>query len=120
MSRKRSRSPWKLANLLPDDALGIFPEDSIAFMPITCPDLEHRMQLLQQQLMAMAALNKALLTLGRPACDTLVNAIDAASREGVINSRQANYLRNVNKRANEAKHFPIIDEELGNDGSDPG
>ena len=120
MSRKRSRSPWKLANLLPDDALGIFPEDSIAFMPITCPDLEHRMQLLQQQLMAMAALNKALLTLGRPACDTLVNAIDAARREEVINSCQAIFLRNVNKRTNEAKHFPIIDEEPGNDSSDPG
>ena len=78
------------------------------------------MQLLQQQLMALAVLNKALLTLGHPACDTLVNAIDAASREEVVNRRQANYLRHANKRANEAKHFPIIDEEPGNDSSDPG
>ena len=120
MSRKRSRSPWRLANLLPDDALGIFPEDSIAFMPITCPDLEHRMQLLQQQLLAMAALNKALLNLGLSACETLVSAIDAASHEGVINRRQANYLRSLNTRANEATHYPIMDEELGNDRPDPG
>jgi len=125
MSRKRPRETWRLADLLPEGAPGgIFDETSVAYTVVHCADLEYRMQLIMQQLVGQAALNKALMTLGLPPRESFHAAIESASRENVITLRQARYLRGLNARANEGKHLPLIDEgdggERGSSGGDAG
>lgn len=116
----RSRSPrsdtltrWTLADVLPDTVTGgsLWPEGSLAFAPVSCHDLPHRLHLISRQLLAQAALNKALMTLGLSMEPSLHSAIQAASREHLITARQTKFLYSLNSQANDAKHIPIVDEE---------
>ena len=104
----------RLADWLPEEDIGrsLWPEDSLAYTPLNIPDLSHRMQLITKQLIAQATLNKVLVTLGRQPENSLVSAILAAQGESIISKRQAQYLQEVNKQANNAKHLPIMDEEM--------
>lgn len=111
MSRKRPRQEWRLVDMMPEGLQAIFDEGSVAHTVVYCDDLEERMGLIAQQVVALLALNKALLTLGRPACTSLVEAVDVAQQEGLIAFRQAKYLRGLNRAANEAKHNPLPDPE---------
>ena len=105
------RQDWRLVDFMPGGLEAVFDESSVAYTVVHCADLEERANLITQQLVALLALNKGLLVLGRPASTSLHHAVEVALEEGLVTERQAKYLRGLNRRANEAKHFPFPDKE---------
>ena len=81
-----------------------FVDGGVADIQVPALEIDRRLAAIQRGLVAHDALSQLLKTVGDEPPDTMVDAINAAYDENLINNTERKWLRYYNNEANQAKH----------------
>ena len=98
---------FRLIDHLTPRERGNFPPESVAHAEVQVPRtyFELRMRSVMLQVMALEAVNKALVDTGFRAEDSLAAALRRARQEGIVTEREYGFLKHVvNAEGNASKH----------------
>ena len=96
--------PTTLRDLLPSKMADKWIKGGIADRPLDFAELLERSQLMTSQAASLLVLNDIFTEMGLTPASHLRDAIDRAQASGILQAPEAHALRDLNRRANSAKH----------------